>query len=59
VEIDPYACRTLRLNRPQWNVTEADVHHFDGRPYRGADQVSPKAGGRSSRLSAGLASAEM
>jgi DNA (cytosine-5)-methyltransferase 1 len=36
VEIDPDACRTLRMNRQDaWNVTEADVRHFDGRPYRG------------------------
>jgi DNA (cytosine-5)-methyltransferase 1 len=40
VEIDPDACRTLLLNRPQWNVAEADVHHFDGRPYSGVDVLA-------------------
>lgn len=43
VEIDPDACETLRLNKPNWNVVEKDVHHFDAKPYRG--QVSLLAGG--------------
>src|SRR5690349_17028930 len=42
VEIDPDACATLRQNRPGWKIVEQDVHHFDGRPYRG---VSLLAGG--------------
>ncbi len=25
VEIEPPACATLRLNRPQWNVVEGDL----------------------------------
>jgi DNA (cytosine-5)-methyltransferase 1 len=40
VEIDPDACETLRLNRPQWKVVEIDVHNFDGRPYRGIDLLA-------------------
>jgi DNA (cytosine-5)-methyltransferase 1 len=40
VEIDPDACETLRLNRPQWKVVEMDVHNFDGRPYRGVDLLA-------------------
>jgi DNA (cytosine-5)-methyltransferase 1 len=40
VEIDPDACRTLRLNRPHRRVTEADVRHFGGRPYRGVDLLA-------------------
>ncbi|NHC12662.1 DNA cytosine methyltransferase [Motilibacter deserti] len=43
VEIDMDACETLRLNRPEWNVVEKDVHHFDGRPFKG--QVDLVAGG--------------
>ncbi|HKR28806.1 MAG TPA: DNA cytosine methyltransferase, partial [Acidobacteriaceae bacterium] len=35
VEIDPHACATLRHNRPHWNVIEADITTFDGRPYAG------------------------
>src|SRR5438132_8977873 len=37
VEIDPDACATLRLNRPDWTVIQEDVHHFKGADYRGVD----------------------
>ncbi len=37
VEIEPAFCSTLRLNRPEWNVIEADLRTFDGRPFRGID----------------------
>lgn len=40
VEIDSHACRTLRFNRSHWNVIQADINHFDARPFRGADIVS-------------------
>ncbi len=40
VEIDPDACRTLRHNRPGWNVIQGDITKFDARPYRGADLVA-------------------
>lgn len=40
VEIDPEACETLRLNRPQWNVYEGDVRAVDGRDYQGIDLVA-------------------
>lgn len=43
VEIDPDACETLRLNRPEWDVRQIDVHDFDARPFRG--QVDLLAGG--------------
>ena len=36
LEIDQHACATLRLNRPDWNVIEGDIHSFDGKPYRGS-----------------------
>ena len=26
VELDPVACRTIRQNRPAWNVIERDIH---------------------------------
>ena len=26
VELDPVACRTIRLNRPDWNLVEQDIH---------------------------------
>lgn len=34
-EIDHDACSTLRTNRPQWNVVEADVHCIDFSPLHG------------------------
>lgn len=40
VEIEPPACATLRMNRPAWNVIEADLHAFDGRPFRGVDLLA-------------------
>ncbi len=40
VEIDPDACLTLRLNRPEWNVIEADLRTFDACPYFGVDLVA-------------------
>lgn len=35
VELDSHAATTLRLNRPNWNVIEGDVHRFHATPYRG------------------------
>src|SRR6266536_3895369 len=40
VEFDRHACATLRLNRPDWNVVQADIREFDATPYRGTDIVS-------------------
>ena len=40
VEIEPAACQTLRLNRPDWQVVEGDLCAFDGRPYKGVDLVA-------------------
>ena len=34
-EIDPMASETLRINRPDWNVLEGDVHKVDFTPLRG------------------------
>lgn len=34
-EIDPMAAETLRINRPDWNVLEGDVHKVDFTPLRG------------------------
>lgn len=34
--MDKHSCETLRLNRPEWNVVEADLMEFDGTPYHGA-----------------------
>ena len=40
VEMDPDCCRTLRTNRPKWNVIETDLNTFDGRPYAGVDLLA-------------------
>lgn len=40
VELDPHACKTLRHNRPQWNVIEQDLRTFDASPYAGVDVVA-------------------
>jgi DNA (cytosine-5)-methyltransferase 1 len=40
VELDGHSVRTLRENRPEWNVVEADLHSWDPRPYRGVDLVA-------------------
>lgn len=39
VEIDEYACKTLRFNRPDWNVLEENLNHFDATPFRGRVDV--------------------
>ena len=40
VEIEPDFAKTLRLNRPQWNVHAQDMNQFDGRPYRGVELLT-------------------
>lgn len=37
VEIDEWACKTLRANRPQWRVTEGDLKNFKASKYKGID----------------------
>ncbi len=33
-EIDKWACKTLRKNRPKWNVLEGDIKSFDFNKYK-------------------------
>ncbi len=40
IEIEPEYAKTLRLNRPSWEVHSADMNHFDGRPYKGMDLLA-------------------
>ena len=40
VEIDTWACATLKTNRPRWNVVECDLHTFDAVEYQGVDLVA-------------------
>ena len=40
VEIDNYACSTLRKNRPQWKIIEGSVSEVDGADFRGVDLLA-------------------
>ena len=40
VELDSHACKTLRFNRPSWNVIQEDLNDFDARPYSGVDVIA-------------------
>ena len=40
VEYDRYACATLRLNRPNWNVIEGDVRDFSAKEFQGVDLLA-------------------
>lgn len=41
VELDPWACRTLRINRGEsWNVTEANLLDWSGKDYAGVDLLA-------------------
>jgi DNA (cytosine-5)-methyltransferase 1 len=40
VEIEPDFAKTLRLNRPGWDVHNDDMNSFDGRPYKGVDLLA-------------------
>lgn len=42
-EIDKWACKTLRENRPNWNVLEGDIKQFDFSSYK--DEVDIITGG--------------
>lgn len=39
VEIDAYACKTLRFNRPDWNVIQEDLNTFEAAKFRGQVDV--------------------
>lgn len=40
IEIEEQFCSTLRLNRPNWNVMQADVKKFNALPYQGIDLLA-------------------
>lgn len=40
VEIEVDYCKTLRLNRPSWDVRCEDMNGFDGRPFAGVDLMA-------------------
>ncbi|WP_333714038.1 DNA cytosine methyltransferase [Yoonia sp.] len=40
VDNDAHCCKTLRANRPSWNVIHSDLESFDGKPFEGVDLLS-------------------
>ncbi|MCM1169337.1 MAG: DNA (cytosine-5-)-methyltransferase [Bacteroides sp.] len=42
-ELDHTACETLRLNRPDWNIVEGDIHEIDFSPLK--DKIDFLSGG--------------
>ncbi len=40
VEIEADYCKTLRLNRPAWDLRCADMNAFDGRSFKGVDLMA-------------------
>ncbi|SEG12737.1 DNA (cytosine-5)-methyltransferase 1 [Bryocella elongata] len=40
VELDGHACRTLRFNRPHWDVRHEDLNNFDGSEFAGVDVIA-------------------
>ena len=40
IEIDRDACATLRFNRPEWEIAEADVREVRGRDFAGVDLLA-------------------
>lgn len=40
LEIDAHACATLRLNRPSWQVIEADIRKFSSREFTSIDLIA-------------------
>ena len=40
IEYEEDYCKVLKQNRPEWNVICADVHDFDGHPYKGVDLLA-------------------
>lgn len=40
VEIEPDFAKTLKLNRPSWDVRPSDMSEFDGRPFKGLDLLT-------------------
>lgn len=40
VEVDPYPVCTLKTNRPEWPVIQADVRAFSGLQYKGVDLLA-------------------
>ena len=40
VELDTAACQTLRVNRPNWHVTEGDLRHYSASKWKGIELLA-------------------
>lgn len=40
VELDSHACKTLRYNRPKWDVRNEDLNFFGARSFSGVDVIA-------------------
>lgn len=40
IEIEPIACNTLHVNRPEWNVVNKDITTFSAKEYNGVDLLA-------------------
>lgn len=40
IEIDSWACQTLRINRPKWHVAQADLRCYSASKWNGVDLVA-------------------
>lgn len=40
VELEPPACQTLRINRPNWEVVQGDLRHFSAEAFKGVDLIA-------------------
>ncbi len=40
IDCDPHSCATLRMNRPYWNVIEADIQRLGAGYWKGVDVVA-------------------
>lgn len=40
VEIDPHACKTLKLNRPSWDIREQDIRDFSVKNFQDIDLLA-------------------
>ena len=40
VEIEPTACNTLKINRPNWEILQGDLRGFSGSAYKGIDLLA-------------------
>jgi len=40
IEIEPLACKTLKANRPEWNIIEDDIKNFSAKKFKDVDVLA-------------------